>query len=124
MEYPSKRNYSEYKRYCKTLLLEDNDKLIAEYKAAHAKGAAWPEITQGMMDVGILDMEIYITGTRLFMIMDTVPDFDHVKDMEMLAGKPRQAEWEKAMSKYQLSDPNASADAKWQLMERIYKLNE
>ena len=51
--------------------------LIKDYKAAHAAGAAWPEITQGMKDVGILDMEIYLDGTSLIMIMDVVPEFDH-----------------------------------------------
>ena len=85
MEYLSKSDYTEYKRYCKTLTLEDDPQLIEDYKKVHAKGAAWPEITLGMIDVGILDMEIYLTGTRLFMIMDTVPDFNHDKAMEELA---------------------------------------
>lgn len=124
MEYKLKQEYTEFKRYCKTLILEDNPQLIEEYKQAHAKGAAWPEITQGMMDVGILDMEIYIYGTRLFMIMDTVPDFDHERDMAILATKPMQSEWEAAMSKFQVTSAEASADSKWQPVERIYKLNE
>lgn len=124
MEYLCKRNYNSHKRYVKTLMLEDNPQLIAEYTAAHAAGAAWPEITQGMIDVGILDMEIYIVGTRLIMIMDTLPDFDHEKDMAVLATKPRQSEWEKAMAKYQKSSPDAASDEKWQPMERIYKLGE
>ena len=124
MEYPSERNYTEYNRFCKTLNLEDDVQLIEDYKKVHAKGAAWPEITQGMMDVGILDMEIYITGTRLFMIMDTVPEFDHEEAMTELATKPRQSEWEAYVSKFQRTSPEASADEKWQLVERIYKLNE
>ncbi len=84
MEYLSNRDYTHYKRYCKTLTLEDDPQLITDYKKVHAPGAVWPEITQGMMDVGILDMEIYIVGTRLIMIMDTVPDFDHEKAMAEL----------------------------------------
>jgi L-rhamnose mutarotase len=124
MEYKLNQPYTEFKRFVKTLVLEDNPELIEEYKQAHAKGAAWPEITQGMIDVGILDMEIYLYGTRLFMIMDTVPDFDHESAMAELATKPRQAEWEQAMSKFQRTSSEASADEKWQLIERIYKLNE
>lgn len=112
----------EFKRYCKTLTLQDDPKLIEEYKRLHAPGAAWPEITQGMREVGILDMEIYIHGTTLFMIMDTVPDFDHDKAMKELAQKPRQAEWEAYMARFQKTSTDASADEKWQLMERIYKL--
>ena len=83
----------------------------------------WPEITRGMIEVGILDMEIYIAGTRLFMIMDTVPEFDHERDMAVLAGKPRQSEWEAFVSRFQKSGSDARADEKWQIMDRIYKLD-
>lgn len=113
----------EYKRYCKTLELRDDPALISEYKKVHAPGAAWPEITQGMREVGIVDMEIYLFGTKLFMIMDTVPDFDHDRAMAELAKKPRQSEWEAHVSKFQKSSASATADEKWQLMERIYKLD-
>lgn len=112
----------EYKRYCKALKLENDAQLIEEYKKVHAPGAAWPEITQGMRDVGIIDMEIYIIGTQLFMIMDTVADFDHDAAMTILATKPRQSEWEAYVSRFQKTSANASADEKWQLMERIYKM--
>ena len=124
MEYPSKCNYTHYKRFCKTLSLEDDPKLIDDYKKVHAAGAAWPEITQGMIEVGILDMEIYLAGTRLFMIMDTVPEFDHETAMAKLATKPRQSEWEAYVSKFQRSSAEASADEKWQVIERIYKLGD
>lgn len=122
MEYPSKQNYRFYKRYCKTLTLEDDSQLIEDYKKVHAPGAVWPEITQGMTDVGILDMEIYIVGTRLFMIMDTIPDFDHDNAMSELSTKPRQSEWETYVSRFQRASAEASADEKWQLMEQIYKM--
>jgi L-rhamnose mutarotase len=115
--------YTSYKRFCKTLELKNDPELIEEYKKVHAKGAAWSEITEGMKRVGILNMEIYITGNRLFMIMDTVPDFDHQKDMEKLALMPRQKEWEAFVSKFQKTGKDATADEKWQLMERIYQLD-
>lgn len=114
----------EYKRYCKTLQLEDNAQLIEEYKKVHAQGAVWPEITQGMREVGIIDMEIYIQGTQLFMIMDTVSDFNHDEAMKELADKPRQAEWEAYVSQFQQTSADASADEKWQLMERVFKMDK
>jgi L-rhamnose mutarotase len=114
----------EYKRYCKTLQLEDNAQLIKEYKKVHAPGAVWPEITQGMREVGIIDMEIYIQGTQLFMIMDTVPDFNHDEAMKELADKPRQAEWEAYVSQFQQTSADASADEKWQLMEQVFKMDK
>jgi L-rhamnose mutarotase len=118
------KTFTAYKRYCKTLTLKDDPRLIEEYKKVHAPGAAWPEITRGMREVGILDMEIYISGTTLFMIMDTVPDFDHDKAMAELAGKPRQSDWEAHVSRFQKTAPDAPAGKKWQLIERIYKMGE
>ncbi len=115
---------AEYKRYCKTLKLENDSVLIEEYKKVHTADEFWPKITQGMRDVGITDMEIYISGTQLFMIMDTVADFDHDKAMKELATKPRQSEWEAYVSRFQKTSADATADEKWQLMERIYKFGE
>ena len=112
------------KRYCKTLTLKNDDALIEEYCVVHGKGNAWPEITQGMKDVGITDMEIYLFGNRIFMIMETRPDFDHDSAMNELATKPRQGEWEAHVSKFQNTSADASADDKWQLMERIYKMDQ
>ena len=122
MTFISKRDHTCYKRYCKTLTLQDDPKLINEYKKVHAPGSTWPEITQGMIEVGILDMEIYIMGPRLFMIMDTKTEFDHDRAMAELAAKPRQSEWEAFVSRFQKTSSEATADEKWQLMERIYKL--
>ena len=113
-----------FKRYCKCLALQDDPALIHEYKKLHAKGGVWPEITAGMKEVGIVDMEIYISGTTLFMIMDTKADFDHEKAMAKLATLPRQAEWEVLVSKYQKTRSDASAKEKWRLVERIYKMDQ
>jgi len=123
MEYSEVSKRPVFKRFCKTLSLKDDPQLIEDYKKVHAPGAAWPEITQGMKDVGIIDMEIYISGTHLFMIMDTVADFDHDKAMTELATKPRQSEWEAYVARFQQTSSEATADEKWQLMERIYKLD-
>lgn len=112
-----------FKRYCKTMELRNDQALIEAYKKAHAKGEVWPEITQGMKEVGIIDMEIYLLGTKLFMIMDTVSDFNHDKAMAELALKPRQGEWEAHMSQFQDTSIETTADQKWQLMERIYKMD-
>jgi L-rhamnose mutarotase len=122
MEYQEKQPYSSFKRYCKTLSLKDDPDLIEAYRKIHSPGETWSEITEGMKEVGILDMEIYIAGNRLFMIMDTVPEFDHAAAMLELATKPRQAEWEAFVAQFQNTSAEATADEKWQLMERIYKL--
>lgn len=114
----------EFKRYCKALKLQDDQELIEAYKKVHASGAVWHEITQGMREVGIVDMEIYLLENQLFMIMDTVPDFNYDKAMKELGTKPRQAEWEAFVSQFQKTSAEATADEKWQLMERIYKMDK
>jgi len=123
MEYFEKNNHRSFKRYCKTLELKNDPELIDAYRKIHAEGAAWPEITNGIRESGIINMEIYITGNRLFMIMDTVPEFDHEHAMAELAKKPRQQEWEKYVSRFQKSSADATADEKWHLIERIFKLS-
>ena len=114
----------KFKRYCKTLQLENDRSLIEEYKKLHARGNAWPEITHGMKDVGILDMEIYLSGTTLFMIMDTEENFDHEKAMTKLASLPRQSEWESVVSQFQKTSASSSAKEKWKLIDRIFKLDQ
>ncbi|MEZ4776314.1 MAG: L-rhamnose mutarotase [Bacteroidia bacterium] len=112
------------KRYCKTLSLRPDDNLIQAYKSAHAPGKVWPEITEGMRQVGILDMEIYLLGHQLFMIMETVDEFEHDKAMTRLGTLPRQSEWEAHMAQFQNTTEEASADEKWQIMERIFKMDK
>ena len=106
------------KRYCQTLTLVDNEEMIQQYVEAHAH--VWPEIIQGQREVGILDMQIYRKGRQLFMICDTVDNFDWERDRARLATLPRQAEWEAYVSQFQGANANASSSEKWQLMERIF----
>lgn len=114
----------QFKRYCKILTLKNDPELIRQYCEVHAMNNGWPEISQGMKEVGIIDMEIYLHDNILFMIMDTVADFDHTKAMTELALKPRQKEWEMYVSKFQNAGADADAGKKWVLMERIYELDQ
>jgi len=100
--------------------LYDDKELIEAYVAEHAH--VWEEVKAGIREVGIVDMQIYIYGNRLFMIMDTTDEFDMERDYARLATLPRQAEWEEHMSKYQKVLPGQSSQEKWKLMERIFKL--
>ncbi|MBP5796656.1 MAG: L-rhamnose mutarotase [Bacteroidales bacterium] len=106
------------KRFCQTLELINDNNLISKYIDAHKN--VWPEIIEGQREVGILDMQIYRKGCHLFMIMDTVDDFDFEKDMARLATLPRQAEWEAYVSQFQGCSPDAPSAKKWQLMQRIF----
>ncbi|MBQ6694291.1 MAG: L-rhamnose mutarotase [Bacteroidaceae bacterium] len=120
--YPVQEYRQQVKRYCQTLDLKDNPELIAEYRKRHSEGEAWQEIMDGIREVGILEMEIYLVGTRLFMIVETPLDFNWSEAMSRLSTLPRQQEWEDYMSEFQVAPPGASSDEKWVLMERIFHL--
>ncbi|MDE7090053.1 MAG: L-rhamnose mutarotase [Prevotella sp.] len=110
------------KRYCQTLDLKNDPNLIARYVEAHSRYKSWPEIRAGIREVGILEMEIYILGNRLFMIVDTPLDFNWESAMARLATLPRQAEWENYVAIFQACKEGSTSDEKWQLMERMFYL--
>lgn len=110
------------KRFCQTLDLKDDPDLIADYCRLHEQGHVWQEILEGIRSVGILEMEIYLLGTRLFMIVETPTDFDWQAAMARLATLPRQAEWESLTARFQQASADAASAEKWQLMQRIFHL--
>lgn len=112
------------KHYCRTLELRDNPELIKEYRRRHQQGNVWQEIIDGIKQVGILEMEIFLLGTRLVMIVEAPAELDLDAAMERLSTLPRQAEWERYMSELQDTAADATSDEKWQIMERIFYLYE
>jgi L-rhamnose mutarotase len=104
--------------------LKTDDALIHEYIRRHSEGEVWTEILAGIREVGILEMEIYLLGNRLFMIVDTPIDFEWDTAMERLASLPRQQEWEDYMSLFQDCNAGDTATEKWQMMDRIFYLYE
>ena len=120
--YTQKKFPQPVKRYCQTLDLKDDSDLMQEYIKRHSEACQWPEIREGIRSVGILEMEIYNIGTRLFMVVETPLDFEWDSAFEKLSKLPRQSEWEEYMSIFQLSDPKATSSEKWKLKERIFYL--
>ena len=109
------------RRYCLTLDLKDDPKLIAEYKRYHEN--IWPEITRSIKDSGIEEMEIYLLGTRMFMIMEVNDGFSFEAKAAADAANSKVREWEALMWKYQQALPLAKPGEKWMLMERVFKLD-
>ena len=122
--YKVKEYHGPVKRYCQTLNLKDNPELIAEYRKRNSQGEVWPETLAAIREVGILEMEIYILGTRLFMIVETPLDFEWDTAMARMATLPRQEEWEAYMAIFQQAEAGASSAEKWQLMDRMFYLYE
>ena len=107
-------------RYCLALDLQPDPALIAEYEEWHR--AVWPEIKKSILDSGITNMEIYRLENRLFMIMETGPDFSWEKKAAMDAANPAVGRWEELMWKYQVAIPGGKPGEKWRLMQKIFTL--
>lgn len=122
--YPIKNFGQPTKRYVQSLTISDNPELIELYKACHSEEGSWKEVRDGIREVGILEMEIYIHGNILTMIVETPLDFDWDSAMARLATLPRQAEWEAHVAPYQGCPADATSDQKWQMMQRIFYLYE
>jgi len=108
------------KRYCLALDLNDDSKLIAEYEAFHKE--IWPEVNAAIKESGIEVMEIYLTGNRLFMIMEVNDTFSFEDKGKADAANPKVQEWETLMWKYQKALPHAKPGEKWVLMDKIFNL--
>jgi L-rhamnose mutarotase len=108
------------RRFCLTLDLKDDPALIAEYRKYHEK--IWPEITESIKNSGIVDMEIYLLGTRMFMIMEVSESFSFEKKAMADQKDPKVQAWEQLMWKFQQALPGANPGEKWLLMERIFRL--
>ena len=108
-------------RFCLMLDLRDDPALIAEYIEYHKN--VWPEVKQSLRDAGVLDMQIYNAGRRLFMILDADDAFTFERKSAMDHGNPKVMEWEALMGRFQQVDAGQDPTRRWQLTDRIFELS-
>lgn len=108
------------KRYCFALDLKEDEYLISLYKEYHQK--VWPEVIESIKSSGIISMEIFCAGNRLFMIMETADDFSFERKNKTDAANAKVQEWEELMERFQQRLSFASPDEKWVLLEKIFEL--
>ena len=107
-------------RHCLALDLKDDPALIAQYEALHRQ--IWPQISQHLLAHGVLDMQIWRLGTRLFMVMDTAPGFDAHAFARAQASDPDVQAWEALMWRFQQPTPWTAEHQKWTPMTQIFSL--
>jgi L-rhamnose mutarotase len=102
--------------------LKDDATAIAEYKRYHVK--IWPEVKQSLFDAGVEEMEIYLLGTRMFMIMEANDSFSLSKKAVMDLANAKVQEWETVMHGFQQQLRGAQAGQYWMEMDRVFSLEE
>jgi L-rhamnose mutarotase len=102
--------------------LRDDAEAIAEYERWHRPEYVWPEVVASIRAAGIENMEIFRTGHRLVMVMDTGAGFDADAKAREDATNPRVLAWEALMNTFQQPLPWALAGQKWLPMSRIFAL--
>lgn len=109
-------------RFALTLDLVDDAQRIAEYERAHER--IWPEVRDHLHAQGVLEMDIYRLGTRLFMVMEVDPAVYSQQGMaEASLADPVIQRWENLMWTYQAPTPWTPAGEKWVFMDRIFSLS-
>ena len=104
--------------------LKDDPELIARYEAWHAAGAVPAAVTASIRAADIRSMEIFRTGNRLAMVMETGPNFDPAAKAAADAANPDVVAWEELMSSFQQPLPWAGDGEKWIEAKRIFALEE
>lgn len=104
--------------------LKDNPELIAAYEAYHRPGGVPEAILRSIRAAGIEEMEIYRSGCRLVMLMETGSGFDPETKAAAAAADPAVVAWEELMDRYQQRLPWAPAGVKWLEAARIFALSE
>jgi L-rhamnose mutarotase len=109
-------------RHALALDLVDDPQRIAEYEKAHER--IWPEVRDHLRAQGVLGMEIYRLGTRLFMVMEVDPAVYSAQKMtEASRDNPHIQRWETLMWTYQAPTPWTPEGEKWVEMKRIFDLS-
>jgi L-rhamnose mutarotase len=101
--------------------LKDDPVLIERYKAHHRQ--VWPEVRASLRRAGIVNMDIYLLGRRLVMVVDTEGQDYQRCFAKHATSHPRVVEWEALMRSLQQPPPGAASGEWWSLMEPVFSLS-
>jgi L-rhamnose mutarotase len=100
--------------------LRDDDNAIETYRVHHQR--VWPEVLASLRRAGIRELDIYLLGRRLVMVVET--DGPDVRGCfaAHAASHPRVVEWEALMRSLQQQVPDAPPGDWWAQMEPVFSL--
>lgn len=100
--------------------LKDDQAALEGYKVHHRR--VWPEVLASLRRAGVQDMDIYMLGRRLVMVVETEgPDYRRCFAAHH-GSHPRVTEWETLMHSMQEAPPGAAPGDWWARMEPVFSL--
>jgi L-rhamnose mutarotase len=101
--------------------LRDDPAAIERYEADHRQ--VWPEVLSSLQRAGIVNMEIYLLGRRLVMVVETDGrDYRACFAAHHASSDPRVMEWEALMRSLQQPPPGAPPGQWWTEMRPVFSL--
>jgi len=101
--------------------LKDDPAVVERYKAHHRQ--VWPEVLASLRRAVVLNMDIYLLGRRLVMVVDTDGQDYRQCFARHASSHPRVIEWEALMRSLQEPPPGAAGGDWWTLMEPVFSLS-
>lgn len=110
-------------RYVLTVKLKDEPGIVESYSRHHRE--IWPEVQASLRQAGVEEMDIYLLGRSLVMVVDMREGVDYRTAFTSHASSsPRVAEWERLMKSLQEPSAEARAGEWWAAMEPVFHLNQ
>jgi len=110
-------------RRCFAVDLHDDADQIARYRAWHQAGGPPAAVTAAILADDVRDLEIWLVGDRMFMILEQGDGYDAEAKAARDAANPDVQAWDALMRTFQKPLPFAP-ERTWVEMERIYALSE
>ena len=110
-------------RHLLAIDLKDDPAVVEAYKEHHRR--VWPEVVRSLMSAGLADLQIYVLGRRLVMLVDLQDGLDVRRAFAAhAASHPRVTEWESLMKSMQQPVPGSAAGEWWAAMQPVFHLHE
>ena len=100
--------------------LRDDEAAIETYRVYHQR--VWPEVLASLRRAGIRELDIYLLGRRLVMVVETEGQDFRRCFAAHAASHPRVVEWEALMRSLQQQPPGAPRGDRWAQMEPVFSL--
>jgi L-rhamnose mutarotase len=110
-------------RHVFTVNLKNEPGIVETYTRHHRE--VWPEVQASLRHVGVQQMDIYLLGRRLVMVVEMQDGLDYRAAFESHASSSqRVAEWERLMKSLQEPPAEARTGEWWAFMDPVFHLEQ